>query len=288
MHLQVSLRSDANARALTKFSFKHSINTYWVTSAESPDALWSEELPASDETVQKFRARAHDGDVGNAFFTFADTYEHFLGQWEAKVRRTLNDLLSPALDPCSVLTPCRCAFCCLRVASAQVHSVECVGDKRSAGAAYPQKESELLRELWQWTRTECPAYQRFMSSRGEELDDGQCLDGFGAHAEGEDATTDQMAEVMEVGGDRLEEALAGDDASDVEEQGADGTGEDEAAAAEAAAVTAGVDMPRVRAAYLAHPSHECDTDVRDYVLTSVCSRCMMRQIFMLPLYVCSD
>ena len=85
VHLQVSLRTDANTRLLMKNSFKYSINTYWVTSIEAPDALWSEELPASHEEVQRFRARVHDGDVGQSFFTFSDAFEHFLNQWEAKV-----------------------------------------------------------------------------------------------------------------------------------------------------------------------------------------------------------
>ena len=82
MHLQVSLRTDANTRLLLKNSFKYSINTYWVTSLEAPDALWSEELPPSHEAVQRFRARANDDDVGTSFFTFSDAAEHFL---EAKV-----------------------------------------------------------------------------------------------------------------------------------------------------------------------------------------------------------
>ena len=85
VHPQVSLRSDANARLLMKNSFKYSINTYWVTSLEAPDALWSEELPLSHDAVQRFRARANDGDVGTSFFTFSDAAEHFLNQWEAKV-----------------------------------------------------------------------------------------------------------------------------------------------------------------------------------------------------------
>ena len=55
VHLQVSLRTDANTRLLLKHSFKYSINTYWVTSLEAPDALWSEELPPSHEAVQRLR-----------------------------------------------------------------------------------------------------------------------------------------------------------------------------------------------------------------------------------------
>ena len=85
VHLQVSLREAANTRLLLKHSFKYSINTYWVTSLEAPDALWSEELPPSHEAVQRFRARVHNGDVGTSFFTFSDAAEHFLNQWEAKV-----------------------------------------------------------------------------------------------------------------------------------------------------------------------------------------------------------
>ena len=81
VHLQVSLRTDANTRLLLKHSFKYSINTYWVTSLEA----WSEELPPSHEAVQRFRARVHNGDVGTSFFTFSDAAEHFLNQWEAKV-----------------------------------------------------------------------------------------------------------------------------------------------------------------------------------------------------------
>ena len=64
----------------------------------------------------------------------------------------------------------------------QVHSPECVGDKKAAGAAHPHSMSEELRQLWMWTRTECPAYARFKMSKGEEMEEDQNLDGFQAHA----------------------------------------------------------------------------------------------------------
>lgn len=68
----------------------------------------------------------------------------------------------------------------LRICLSQVHSPECVGDKKIAGAAHPHSMSEELRQLWMWTRTECPAYARF-KSKGEEMEEDQNLDGFDVH-----------------------------------------------------------------------------------------------------------
>ena len=84
--MQVSLKSAANVRLLSKNVFKHSINTYWITSKEAPDSLWLEELAPSSTEVEKFRMRVHDGCEVASFFTFDDCFEHFLQQWEAKVR----------------------------------------------------------------------------------------------------------------------------------------------------------------------------------------------------------
>ena len=75
----------------------------------------------------------------------------------------------------------------------QVHDVECVGDRKVAGAAYPRSMSEMLNEVWAWTRSECEAYKRFID-KGEELDEQDLSafdgaeDGFDAHAatEGEE------------------------------------------------------------------------------------------------------
>ena len=98
--LQVSLKSAANPRLLLKTSFKHSVNTYWITSKEDPDSLWLEELPPSSVEVEKFKMRVHDGCDVKSFFTFADCFEHFLTQFEAKVcglaSGTSHTRLSPA------------------------------------------------------------------------------------------------------------------------------------------------------------------------------------------------
>ena len=48
-------------RSLTKVSFLHSINTYYLTSRQSADDLWTEELLPSNDAVQRFKARVHDG-----------------------------------------------------------------------------------------------------------------------------------------------------------------------------------------------------------------------------------
>ena len=83
--LQVSVRSDAHMARLTRASFKHSVDTYWITSLEAPDQLWSEELAGSSTEVVKFKSRSHDGCPVQCFSTFGDTYEHFLGQWDSRV-----------------------------------------------------------------------------------------------------------------------------------------------------------------------------------------------------------
>lgn len=85
--LQISVKNSANARFLQKSSFKHSINTYWVTSLEASGSLWSEELAPSSVEVEKFRMRVHDGSGVMSFFTFGDCFEHFLQQWETSVSR---------------------------------------------------------------------------------------------------------------------------------------------------------------------------------------------------------
>ena len=41
---------------LVASSFKHSVDTYWLTSLESPNQLWTEELAASSAEVIKFNA----------------------------------------------------------------------------------------------------------------------------------------------------------------------------------------------------------------------------------------
>ena len=73
-------------RSLTRNSFKHSIGTYYVTSRESPDQLWIEELSSSSSEVAMFKMRVHDGCDVMSFFSFGDAYEHFLCQWDSKVR----------------------------------------------------------------------------------------------------------------------------------------------------------------------------------------------------------
>ena len=89
VHPQVSLRSDANARLLVKNSFNYSINMYWVQHRSRHRCpvvgSTSAEPRRYHDAVQRFRARAHDGDVGQSFFTFSDAAEHFLNQWEAMV-----------------------------------------------------------------------------------------------------------------------------------------------------------------------------------------------------------
>ena len=72
---------------LSRVSFKASINTYWVTSRESPDALWVAELSSNEPEVEKFTARSNDGCPEQSFFTFADTFEDFLCKWDSKVHR---------------------------------------------------------------------------------------------------------------------------------------------------------------------------------------------------------
>ena len=73
-------------RSLTKVSFLHSINTYYLTSRQSADDLWTEELLPSNDAVQRFKARVHDGFPQPQFLTFGDAHNHWIDCWEAKVR----------------------------------------------------------------------------------------------------------------------------------------------------------------------------------------------------------
>ena len=82
------MKKDAKMSALRTTSFKHSINTYWVTSREAPDQLWAEEWLSSDALVKKFKMRANEGHPMPAFLTFEDTFQHWAEQYEAKVRAT--------------------------------------------------------------------------------------------------------------------------------------------------------------------------------------------------------
>ena len=83
--VQISVKSTVDLRSsLSRSAFKHSINTYWVTSKESPELLWSEELAPSSAEVEKFRMRDHDGCDVTSFFTFSDCFENFLDQYESK------------------------------------------------------------------------------------------------------------------------------------------------------------------------------------------------------------
>jgi hypothetical protein len=88
--VQISVKSSVDLRSsLSRSAFKHSINTYWVTSKESPELMWSEELAPSSAEVEKFRMRDHDGCDVTSFFTFSDCFENFLDQYEAKVSMAL-------------------------------------------------------------------------------------------------------------------------------------------------------------------------------------------------------
>ena len=44
---QVSVRESARMNMLTRVSFKHSINSYWVTSRQTPDLAWLQVRPLS-------------------------------------------------------------------------------------------------------------------------------------------------------------------------------------------------------------------------------------------------
>ena len=83
------MRKEHHMSRLIASSFKHSVDTYWLTSLESPNQLWTEELAASSAEVIKFNARSRDGCPVASFFTFGDTFEHFRGQWESKVSHCL-------------------------------------------------------------------------------------------------------------------------------------------------------------------------------------------------------
>ena len=130
---------------------------------------------------------------------------------------------------------------------AQVHLPACVGNKKQAGAAFPSLECEEIRQLWNWTRTECHAYQRFIST-GEELDEDQTIDGFDAHAEGDEPDEEPDEEragwppptSLDPMDDQDEAALAHDDGSQV-------------ASDEVLASAAGVDEPRSSSGLLPPP-----------------------------------
>ena len=248
---------------LTASSLKHSINTYWITSREAEHCLWVEELAPSSVEVEKFRMREHDGCNVKSFFTFPDCFEHFVQQWEAKVRALPSGTIGRLSDPRSDLRALTCSGMLLARGVRgvlQIHDPACMGDKKTAGAAHPPAESDSLRELWQWTRDECPAYRRFMDT-GEELDDEQNIDGFDAHVgdaaevaeeDGglvvEDVDDGELMEVRGGAGPANEGAVLEEGATREEnelEQGMmDGTTRDAIAAEEVAAVDAGVDEPR--------------------------------------------
>ena len=143
----------------------------------------------------------------------------------------------------------------LSACHAQTHDASVVGDKKQAGAAHPTRESEDLRQLWLWTRHECPTYARFLATGGEEGDDDQDLDGFEAHAadsivaaetdEEEDEPDEPVGDdgAATGAGREIERAEAAREAAGEAELLDGGHGE-ATARAEAAAAAAGVDSQR--------------------------------------------
>ena len=56
---QVSVRESARMNMLTRVSFKHSINSYWVTSRQTPELAWLQVRPRS--VVASSSGRSADG-----------------------------------------------------------------------------------------------------------------------------------------------------------------------------------------------------------------------------------
>lgn len=102
----MSVRSQADMRLLGPSSFKHSNNTYWVSSRQSPNLLWGEPLSPSDPAVIRFYDRPADGHPHPFLNDFGNTFDHWIGCWR-----------SGTFEP------------------------DTRGDKNKAGAAHPTKES---------------------------------------------------------------------------------------------------------------------------------------------------
>jgi hypothetical protein len=117
-----------------------------------------------------------------------------------------------------------------------------VGNKKQAGAAFPSLECEEIRQLWNWTRSECPAYQRFIST-GEELNEDQTLDGFDEHAADGDEEDEDRADRPLVRADLADRSPDSLMPMDADEELAHDDGS-QAALDEVAASAAGVDEPR--------------------------------------------
>lgn len=87
--LQVSLKSTAapgrEGKNLKANDFKYNRKTYWLTSRESPDVLWIEELMPSSDAVKAYIARDKAYAITDcSLLDAADSFDSFLSRWAAK------------------------------------------------------------------------------------------------------------------------------------------------------------------------------------------------------------
>ena len=87
--MQVSLKSTAkagkNGNGLKDTDFKYNRNTYWLTSRETPDIVWIEQLGGQDEAVRSFVVRdKEDILVDMQYLDARDSFDSFLTRWRSK------------------------------------------------------------------------------------------------------------------------------------------------------------------------------------------------------------
>ena len=78
------MRNAANMYALTAGSFKHSVGTYYVSSREAQDTLWSEPLEETHPAVLAFKSRAYEGHPHPHVLNFADCFDNWATAWSNK------------------------------------------------------------------------------------------------------------------------------------------------------------------------------------------------------------
>jgi len=85
----VSLKSTAkagkNGNGLKDTDFKYNRNTYWLTSRETPDIVWIEQLGGQDEAVRSYVVRdKEDILVDMQYLDARDSFDSFLTRWRSK------------------------------------------------------------------------------------------------------------------------------------------------------------------------------------------------------------